>query len=264
MVYIGTAGYSYKDWIGPFYPGAVRDTDMFPYYCTQFNFVEINSTYYHMPSKRLFESIDSRSGDDFKLSVKLFGGFTHSRDATCGEAEAFMKSLAPVIGSGKLLCLIAQYPFSFHCNEENTDSLKRLREWFDKAGKNHGCRPEINVEFRNAEWFTRKNLSFLAKEKLGLVCVDEPELKGLLPRIAAATSDVAYVRMHGRNAGKWYAGKGSERYDYLYPQQEIEEWVPKIRSLDMNARITAVSFNNHPIGKAVENARMMRELIARG
>lgn len=253
MIYIGTSGYSYKDWIGPFYPPAIKDVDMFPYYCKNFNFTEINSTYYHMPSTRLFDSINRKSDDDFKLSVKLFGGFTHERSSGSSEAVKFMDSLKPVTESGKLVCLVAQYPYSFHHTDENMDHVKSLRNWFGDT--------EVNVEFRNREWIKRDTLAQLAEAKLGFVCVDEPDIRGLVTKTAAATTGVAYVRMHGRNAAKWYGGESSQRYDYLYAEDELDEWVPKIKSLDMNARVTLISFNNHPIGKAVENARMMRKML---
>ena len=121
MIYVGTAGYSYKDWIGPFYPEGIKDVQMLDYYAMHFDFVEVNSTYYHMPSLKLLESLNRKTPDDFKFAVKLFGGFTHERSIGKVEADQFMYSLKPLLESSKLLCLLAQFPYSFNCTVE--------REW---------------------------------------------------------------------------------------------------------------------------------------
>lgn len=96
MIYIGTAGYSYRDWIGPFYPEGTKDVQMLECYASHFNFVEINSTYYHMPGSRLIESINKKTPDDFRFAVKLFGGFTHERTIGNTEAEQFKYALGPI------------------------------------------------------------------------------------------------------------------------------------------------------------------------
>lgn len=253
MIYIGTSGYSYKDWIGPFYPAGTRDSDMLSYYCLNFNFVEINSSYYHMPSIRLFESINRKTQENFKVSVKLFKGFTHERTSNATEAEKFIYSIKPLMESGKLVCLLAQFPYSFHFTNENMDYIKKLREWFKDI--------DLNVEFRNQGWIRQEVMKMLSGHAMGFVCVDEPDIKGLIRKVSALTSQVSYIRMHGRNDAKWYGGEGSERYNYLYNDDELAEWVPVIKSLDMKAKITVVSFNNHPLGKAVENAKALKKII---
>lgn len=253
MTYIGTAGYSYKDWVGPFYPAGTKDGAMLEYYAANFDFVELNSTYYHMPGRRLFDSLVKRTGGEFKVAVKIFGGFTHERNIGLPEAEGFMEAMKPLTDNGRLVCLLAQFPYSFHCTAENADHLKRIREWFPGL--------PINVEFRNQKWIQKGTMDFLKKEGLGFVCVDEPALQGLVKDVTALTSDIAYIRMHGRNAAKWYGSEGADRYNYLYSIEELDEWAPRIRELERNASITVVTFNNHPIGKAVENARMLRQLL---
>jgi uncharacterized protein YecE (DUF72 family) len=254
MIAVGTAGYSYKDWIGPFYPEGTREGDMLEYYCSKFDFVEINSSYYHMPRLQLFSSIDKRTPDSFKVAVKLFQGFTHTREmGNSEEAEKFIYAISPIIESNKLVCILAQFPHSFHYNEENFDQLKRLREWFKDIN--------INVEFRSQDWIRKETMDLLKGEELGFVCVDEPSLRGLIRNVTACTSRTAYVRMHGRNSAKWYGGEGSERYDYLYDLNELKEWVPRIRQLESDSLLSLISFNNHPMGKAIENARMMAKLL---
>ena len=253
MVYIGTAGYSYKDWIGSFYPEGTKDALMLEYYALYFNFVEVNSTYYHMPGMRLFESMNKKTPDSFKFAVKLFGGFTHERNMGMVEADQFKYSLKPITESGKLVCLLAQFPNSFRYNTENLDYIKRLRQIFEGY--------ELNVEFRNHEWISNDVFNSLKESDIGFVCVDEPGIRGLIKNAVIVTSRTAYLRLHGRNAGKWYAGEGSERYNYLYNTGELLEWLGGIREMEEVSGITIISFNNHPMGKAIQNAKMLAELL---
>lgn len=249
MALVGTAGYSYKDWIGPFYPEGTKDTLMLEYYSMFFSFVEVNSSYYHMPSIKLFEGMNKKTPEDFKFAVKLFGGFTHERDIGTVEAEQFKYAVKPLMESEKLVCLLAQFPYSFHYNAENMDYIIRVRNMFSEFN--------VNVEFRNREWIKNDVFGIMRRENIGFVCVDEPGIKGLINNVIAITSKVAYLRLHGRNALKWYSGEGSERYDYLYSTGELLEWVNRIRELEDGSGIALVSFNNHPKGKAIENAKAL-------
>ena len=176
---------------------------MLEYYALHFSFVEVNSSYYHMPSSKLFESIDKKTPDNFRFAVKLFGGFTHERNNIgMTEADQFKYSLSPIVETGKLVCLLAQFPYSFHFTEENLNYIKRLRQMFEGY--------EINVEFRNQEWIKGDVFNALKQENLGFVCVDEPGLRGLIKNVIAVTSKTAYLRFHGRNAANWYVGGGGK------------------------------------------------------
>lgn len=254
IITIGTAGYSYADWIGQFYPVGTKTSNMLEYYCNEFDFVEINSSYYHMPGLQLFASINRRTPDTFKVAVKLFQGFTHQREmGNAQEADKFLYAIAPIIESKKLVCILAQFPNSFHYSEENIELLKKLRNWFKNIN--------INVEFRAQDWVRKETMDLLKREELGYVCVDEPDLNGLVKNVIASTTQISYVRMHGRNAVKWYGGEGSDRYNYLYDLNELKEWVPRMRQLEKDSLLSIISFNNHPLGKAVENARMLAQLL---
>lgn len=253
MLYIGTAGYSYKDWIGPFYPEGIKPKDMLWYYSQHFDFVEVNSSYYHMPGRQLFEGMSRKTPEDFKFAVKLFGGFTHERSLGSQEARQFNFAIEPLVEKGQLICLLAQFPYSFHYNDKNMDYLKSLREWFGNT--------EINVEFRNQQWIRADVMQHLRTLGLGFVCVDEPGVRGLIGKVISTTASVSYLRLHGRNAAKWYGSEGSDRYNYLYSREELLEWIHGIRELEANSRTTVVSFNNHPLGKAIENARMLVNML---
>ena len=98
---------------------------------------------------------------------------------------------------------------------------------------------------------------------LGFCCVDEPRLNGLMPPIAVATGPLAYVRFHGRNGEKWWQHEFAwERYDYTYSEDELKEWIPKIRDLDEQAPLTLVYANNHYKGQSVNTIKKLQQLLA--
>ena len=86
-------------------------------------------------------------------------------------------------------------------------------------------------------------------------------LRGLLPPVVLATSNIGYIRFHGRNRSKWYSGDSKERYDYLYSEDELKEWLPKIHKLSEQTEKVFIFFNNHRKGQAITNARMMIGLL---
>jgi len=253
LLLIGTAGYSYRDWVGPFYPEGIKTNEMLEYYSRHFSFTEVNSSYYHMPASRTFEALNKKTPEGFRFSVKLFGGFTHERNLGEKDAAAFLYTLEPLQESGKLVCLLAQFPYSFHFTPQNADYLKRLREWFKDV--------EICVEFRNNGWISQETIRLMKDENMGFVCVDEPRIRGLINNVIVSTSKISYIRMHGRNSEKWYGGSGSERYNYSYSREELIEWIGRIKELEGRSATTIVSFNNHPLGKAVENAKLLMKMV---
>jgi uncharacterized protein YecE (DUF72 family) len=252
VIRIGTSGFSYDDWIGPFYPPDLPAREHLSYYAREFPTVELNVTYYRVPEPRTVSGWVRKTPDDFLFAVKAFQGLTHER----GEPDfpGFVSALEPLIESGKLGCVLAQFPYSFHPKPENEDYLRRLREGFAAL--------PVVVELRNAGWVKPETFELLRSLGLGYCCVDEPRLKGLMPPIAVATGPVAYVRFHGRNAAKWYAhDEAWERYNYLYEESELREWAPKLKALDQQAPVTLVYFNNHYQGKAAQGARDLAPLL---
>jgi uncharacterized protein YecE (DUF72 family) len=120
----------------------------------------------------------------------------------------------------------------------------------------------VVVEFRSREWIDERTFEELRALKLGFCCVDQPRFESLVPPVAVATGPVAYVRFHGRNYKKWWRhDEAWERYDYSYSDDELMEWVPKIRQLETEAPVTLVYMNNHWQGQAVGTARQLRTLM---
>lgn len=254
MFYVGTSGYSYDDWIGPFYKEGIKKGQMLEEYSKSFRFTEVNSTYYSMPNKFMFFNLAKKTPEDFKFTVKLHSSMTHSRDAAGDGYRAFNEALAPLLDTGKLGCLVAQFPYSFHNTAQNMDYIKRMKEEFKDI--------PICVEFRNSSWMKEEIYKQLSLNDLGFVCVDEPDIKGLIKKAAIVTSKLGYIRFHGRNLEKWYNHKESyERYNYLYREDELKEWVPSIQYIDSNADITFIAFNNHFKAQGAVNASMLQRLL---
>ena len=257
MIYIGTSGYSYPDWAGTFYEKNIEKGQMLVEYAKRFRFAEIDSTYYSMPNRFLFLNMVKKTPGDFKFAVKLHSSMTHSRDAGPNEYAQFNDALTPLDESKKLGCLVAQFPYSFHRSDENIDYIKKMRE---QLGNYPVC-----AEFRNSQWLDAETYKFLSSQEIGFICVDEPDISGLVKPMSIVTSGIGYVRFHGRNNAKWYNHKESyERYNYLYTIDELEEWLPRIGFIEENTEITFIAFNNHFRAQGAINAAMLRKLIDEG
>jgi len=251
-VRIGTSGYSFADWIGPFYPPGTSRAAMLDYYRRHFDTVEVNATYYRLPPPATMKRMAERTPGDFHFMVKLPGDLTHKRDRDLAPAEGFLRTIEPLRAAGKFTGALAQFPTSFHRSAAAEEYLAWLRERFPEM--------PLFVEFRHSSWISREVVAGLEERRLGICSVDEPDLPGLIPRWAVRAGDTAYVRLHGRNAKAWWKG-GGERYHYLYDRAELAEWAATIRELAEGARRTYVFFNNCHAGHAVVNARMMDEML---
>ncbi|MCK4411974.1 MAG: DUF72 domain-containing protein [Candidatus Eisenbacteria sp.] len=249
---VGTSGFSFPDWVGPFYPPGTRRGGMLDYYQRAFSTVEINATYYRLPPPSTMRRMAERTPADFQFMVKLPGATTHRRDRDSEPVTGFRRTIAPLQEAGKFTGALAQFPFSFRRSADAEAYLAWVRDAFPGM--------PLFVEFRHSSWQVPELADFLASHDLGFCSVDEPDLPGLIPCWPMLTGDVAYVRLHGRNARDWWQG-GSERYHYRYSDEELAEWAATIRNLADEARQTYVFFNNCHAGHAVVNARMMEELL---
>lgn len=249
---VGTSGYSFDDWEGPFYPRGLPKGKRLDFYKDHFKATEINSTYYRIPHPAVFANIVRKVGDDFEFMVKTHRSFTHDRKDLENQTEAFRESLKPMIESGKLRGYLAQFPFGFKYNRQNIDHILAGRDLFGDV--------PLFVEFRHASWDRPDVYDELRRNGIGFCCVDEPDLAGLFPPKTEITTGVAYIRLHGRNAANWW-GKGGDRYDYLYSKEELLEWKEKIDGLKSKADKIYLFFNNCHLGQAVRNARMFVELM---
>jgi uncharacterized protein YecE (DUF72 family) len=253
-ILIGTSGFSYDDWKGFFYPPNLKRGEMLTYYARHFRTVEINSSYYRIPSPSTMQQMTRKVPEGFEFAVKAHGDMTHS-DRFKPEAFAqFREALQPLQEAGMLGCVLAQFPWSFKPSAENERFLRTFQKELQDVA--------TIVEFRNSAWARDETYELLRSLELGFCCVDEPRLKGLMPPIVTHTSPVGYVRFHGRNAKKWWHhDQAFERYNYLYSGEELQEWVPKVEELAAETEKTYLFFNNHYEGKAGHNARQLAQLL---
>lgn len=258
MIQVGACGFSYKDWRGVFYPEGLAEREMLSYYSTQFPVVELDYTYYQMPATRTIEGLSSKTPAGFTFCVKAHRSMTHERPESDDDAAAlfktFLSALAPLADDGKLGCVLCQFPWGFKRTPENASYIERLPELLPGV--------PVIVEFRNVEWVSPATFDLLSRNGLGFCCVDEPSLKGLFPPLAVYTSSIGYVRFHGRNARSWWEHKEAwERYNYLYTENELRDWIPKIDSISQATERTYVLFNNCHAGQAALNAKQMESLL---
>jgi uncharacterized protein YecE (DUF72 family) len=253
-VLIGTSGFSYKDWVGAVYPPELPRHEWLTFYSREFPTCELNFTYYRIPDVDTLKGLAEKVPPGFLFSVKAYQGITHEREEPQQQIQQFTEALAPLRDEGKFSCVLLQFPHSFHASRANLDYLKRVREWFGDLA--------CVVEFRSREWVSEHIFAELRALNLGFCCVDQPRFSNLIPPIAVVTGPIAYVRFHGRNREKWWQHEEAwERYDYAYSDEELMEWVPKIRQLDAEASLTLVYMNNHWRGQAVGTARQLRSLL---
>jgi len=254
MIYIGTSGFSYDDWVGHFYPDKIQKRDMLRYYAQHFKAVELNFTYYRMPNATTLAQMSAKTPDDFQFVVKANSLMTHERETDPAVFQQFCEALEPLISADKFGCILAQFPYSFGPSSRSADYVRFLREQIPEL--------PVVVEFRNRQWVGQETFDLLTELDLGYCCVDEPPLRGLMPRVAVATSDTGYVRFHGRNAEQWWEHEHAwQRYDYLYSEEELREWVGKVQAVAERTCRTHVFFNNHYQGKAALNASLFEQML---
>lgn len=293
-ILIGTASWTDPSLIecGRFYPAWARSAEArLQYYASQFTLVEVDSSYYALPNQRTSQLWVERTGAGFIFDIKAFRLFTHHptpvsalprdiREALPSEVKQkaniyqrdmpqelvdelwrrFERGLLPLDSAGKLGVVMFQFPPWFYPGNEERDYILSCKEKLPQY--------RIAVEFRHNSWVNEKNidrtLDFLRDNDLSFVCVDAPQgFKSSMPPIAVATSDVGAVRFHGRNREMWEK-KGAtvaERFNYLYTEEELREWLPKLKELAAKTRQLHVIFNNCYQDKAVVNAKQVKFMI---
>jgi len=258
-ILVGTSGYSFADWVGPFYPSGTKSGDFLRYYSGHFETVEVNSTYYGIPQPRVLEQMEKKTPPGFRFVVKLNQGMTHQGSLDPALYRDFLAALEPLKRAAKYDGLLAQFPWGFKRTDENRRHLGALRALLPSE--------PLFVEFRHDSWLTPQLEPSLRAHRIGYCAVDEPPLPGLLPPVTMLTTEDAYVRFHGRNARNWWGGGGErgartgDRYDYDYSEAELKEWIAKIAGLAQQARRTYLFFNNCHAGQAARNAKLMQELL---
>jgi len=272
---IGCSGWSYDDWVGRFYPAelANRKGEWFSYYSKFFSTVEINSTFYRPPNEYMVKSWieKGRQRLGFEFSVKLPQLVTHdsilkdSVEAAASQASSFEEiCVKPLSDAGLLGAVLIQFSPYFRLDDKG--SLGRLRALFQML--------ETDVysyatEFRHRSWLNEKGnelapdaMDILQEFGVANVIVDGPGF----PITRSLTARHAYVRFHGRNYDIWYKDEREDdyrinRYDYLYGQEQLTDWEPRLSEILSNCEKARIYFNNHGRAKAVRNAFQMMDIL---
>lgn len=252
MIHVGTSGYGYHEWDPVLYPPGLCYDDYFAYYAKHFDCLEINATFFSWPKASELERLLRGVADVPWCTLKLHRKLTHFRDGQLTAARSFASALEPLVETGKLGAVLAQFPFSFINHPDNRAYLCRLRAALDLP---------LVAELRNTTWFNPETLDFLRGWGIGIACIDAPALGGLPRPSARATSSVGYVRFHGRQAEHWWPERDGRRYAYRYRRRELVSWLPRLREIAKHAPRTFVVFNNHRHGHAVTNALALKRLL---
>jgi uncharacterized protein YecE (DUF72 family) len=258
--YIGTAGWSYKDWEGIVYPHK-KQAGFHPLiFLSQYiNTVEINSTFYRIPihgiSLSWIRKIENRK--DFLFIVKLHQNFTHERKTfTNKDAADFSFGIDPLYSANRLGAVLIQFPWSFRYTSENLEHLKKLFGLFSRY--------PLALEIRHGSWNRNDFFDLLRNNNVSFCNIDQPVIgDSLKPTAVTTTSQFSYVRLHGRNYKNWFnkdVGR-DERYNYLYNLSELDEWVKKIKELGNKSNKVFVITNNHYRGQALTNALQIKNLL---
>jgi uncharacterized protein YecE (DUF72 family) len=283
-VRVGTAGWSYKDWDGIFYPSGMQRRKQHPleYLARFFDTTEINTSFYG-PLKPEWAKLWCRKvaavNPKFLFTAKLYRAFTHSPIAVMEPTSAATirpsdedeartrEGLDALATEGRFGALLIQFPVSFKNTSLNREYLERLLRQFIEY-------PRV-VEVRHSSWNDAETLAAFAQKNVGFCNIDQPVLGRSLKPTQHVTSAIGYVRLHGRNYEHWFADQATDnersdsdnrnrddRYNYLYSQQELAGWKEKITSIAARAQATYVITNNHFESKAGVNALELKAMIS--
>jgi uncharacterized protein YecE (DUF72 family) len=294
-VRFGTASWTDPTMTAPgvFYPkGLSSAEDRLRYYSSQFPVVEVDATYYALPNKRTSESWVERTPKDFVFDIKahalmtgqptevarlpkaikeeLPSELTEKRriyrkdmpdDLLDAVYKQFRDALDPLIEADKLGAVFVQFPKWVFPSSEARDLILETRQRLDLP---------IAVEFRHGSWFNEKNaertIKFLQDNKIPYVAVDEPQgFKSSVPPVIFSTNDeLAVFRFHGRNKENWEKKDipPSERFRYLYDEDELADWTPRIAAVAKQTKQTHVVYNNCFSNYGTTNAREAAQLLA--
>lgn len=252
IIRIGPAGWSYKDWEGIVYPPKPGPKfDPLAYLARFFNTIEINSSFYRPFTASTANSWARRVAEkkDFRFTAKINRVFTHERgQATAEDEKQVREGVDTLAKAGKLGAVLLQFPWSFKNTDDDRLYLAKLLDRFKDY--------PLVLEIRHSSWNNPQIYEWLEELAVGICNVDQPLFAKSIKPAGLATSQVGYVRLHGRNYQDWFREKAprDDRYNYLYSLDELEPWITRIREIAAKTKESYVITNNHFRGQAVVNA----------
>jgi uncharacterized protein YecE (DUF72 family) len=235
-IFVGTSGWTYDDWAGTFYPQDVKGSERLGFYVTQFNTVEINATFYRLPSQVMLDAWNRRLPADFHLIVKGSRVVTHLKKLSdCHDpVELFIERVKQLT---TLKVILWQLPPSLHKDLDRLDKfLAALPQDVRHA-----------VEFRHASWWDAEVVELLKRHEAAFVAVSHPKL----PDTIYPTTDFLYLRFHGL---------GRQLYRYDYSEDELKDWAARVKP-HLSGRTLYAFFNNDFEAHAPRNAEMFRSML---
>jgi uncharacterized protein YecE (DUF72 family) len=270
-ILIGTAGWSYKDWEGIFYPAGIARRKQHPleYVARCFDLVEVNTSFYgHIKPElaKLWVKRADSVNPRFVFTAKLHRSFTHSPAAIMEPTSAATiipndederlarEGLDSLANAGKLAALLIQFPMSYKNTSLNREYLERLLRQFIEY---HPV-----VEVRHSSWDNPETIRSFMEKNVGFCNIDQPQIGRALEATEHVTSSLGYVRLHGRNYDQWFdSDSRNDRYNYAYSEAELAGWKDKIERIARKAEVTYVVANNHFEAKAGVNALQVKHMI---
>lgn len=271
QIFVGPAGFSYKDWEGVFYPPGMLHKKRHPLELVArcFDVVEINTSFYgHLKPEivKLWARIVSEANPRFLFTAKLHRSFTHSPLAATEPTSAVSihpndddeklarEGLEALAATGKFGALLIQFPVSFKNTALNREYLETLLRQFIEY-------PRV-VEVRHSTWNNPETIIYFAERNVSFCNIDQPQLGRSLEPTAHVTSSIGYVRLHGRNYDQWFEAEHcADRYNYLYKVNELLGWKERIETIAQRAKTTFVVANNHFEAKAAVNALQLKHML---
>lgn len=235
-IHIGTSGWTYDDWSGPFYPPEVKGADRLAFYAERFDTVEVNATFYRNPTENMVEAWNRRLGSGFHLVLKGSRRVTHFQKLVDMD-EPLGTFLKRALEFKRLKVILWQLPPSLR---KDLDRLDGFLTGLPKKVRHA-------VEFRHKSWWDEKVADVLNRHRAAFVSISHPKLPDDVP----PTTNFLYVRFHGL---------GKRLYDYDYSDDELSGWVAKLKPL-LKGRTLYAFFNNDWHANAPKNAMTFREML---
>ncbi len=290
---IGTCSFADEALNKYWYPKGLAAKERLGWYAERFSTVEVDSTFYAIPSESVVAGWADRTPPGFVMHIKAFGVMTRHpvrleqlppalregmpldargrvdrphREQRALVFREFLAALEPLRAAGKLGGILFQMPPYLVPSGPAFEYLEWARE---QLGGD-----EMLVEFRHRDWFAEELraelLPWLEQRRISYVTVDAPRLdaRNVPETVVAVTGPIAYVRFHGRNAATWNkrGGGAAARFDYTYTAEELEQWVEPLRELSRAAEQAYAFFNNNNqtdgVAQAPAGAELLRRLLA--